>query len=220
MTDYYRIFSAMPESDYETSVAYLRKALANSLADDYEALFDDSDIRHFNDNVNRNYTLYFDCTEDPSPDFYSRGARVAFIFARSAQAITKRNSYRLRQFLGAFKDTPQFEGYDKGHFVAHCNDGQLDQNIYPQLRELNRGLSAQGKLFRAMERYCQNNVGVFYFVRPLYTDLTWIPDKIDFGIFTKEGGLLLNRFDNRKNKNQDTEKDVTIINSMMDNRIL
>jgi hypothetical protein len=48
-----------------------------------------------------------------------------------------------------------------------------------------------------MERYCQHNPGVFFFVRPLYNDLTWIPHQIGYGIYTKEGGLLLNRFDNR-----------------------
>jgi hypothetical protein len=30
--------------------------------------------------------------------------------------------------------------------------------------------------------------------------LTLIPDQIEFGIYTKERGLLLNRFDNRKPK--------------------
>lgn len=67
-----------------------------------------------------------------------------------------------------------------------------------KMRELNRGLSPQGKLFRSMERYIQQNEGVFYFVRPIYSDLTWMPDQIDIGIFTKEKGLLLNRFDNRR----------------------
>lgn len=47
----------------------------------------------------------------------------------------------MRQFLGAFKNQPEYVGYDKGHFIAHCNDGQIDQNPYPQLRELNRWFS-------------------------------------------------------------------------------
>jgi hypothetical protein len=57
------------------------------------------------------------------------------------------------QWLGAFRDQPEYMGYDKGHYIAHCNDGQVDQNLYPQLRELNRGISQQGKLYRSMERY-------------------------------------------------------------------
>jgi hypothetical protein len=46
--------------------------------------------------------------------------------------------------------------------------------------------------------YLQRNEGVFYFVLPIYKDLTWILHQINFSIFTKEKGLLLNRFDNRK----------------------
>lgn len=197
MKDYFRIFSETPDADYETSANYLRKELSYYLTEAYEAAFDDAEVRHFNDNNNRNYTIYFDCTDDGSLDPASRAARVVFILARSASAASKLNHYRLRKFLGPFKETPELAGYDKGHFIAHCNDGQLDQNIYPQLKELNRGLSVQGKLFRSMERYCQQNPGVFYFVRPVYTDLTWIPDQIDFGILTREGGALINRFDNR-----------------------
>ncbi|AMR29941.1 hypothetical protein A0256_00180 [Mucilaginibacter sp. PAMC 26640] len=160
-------------------------------------------MRHFNDAARRLYTLFFDCKEDyESTDIYSRAARVLFVYGRSAAGTKERDHKRMRQFLGAFKDQPEYVGYDKGHFIAHCNDGQIDQNLYPQLKELNRGLSAQGKLFRWMERYLQRNEGVFYFVRPIYNDPTWIPDQIDFGIFTKEKGLLLNRFDNRPVKHE------------------
>lgn len=27
--------------------------------------------------------------------------------------------------MGAFKDQPEYVGYDKGDFIAHCNDGQV-----------------------------------------------------------------------------------------------
>lgn len=50
---------------------------------------------------------------------------------------------------------------------------------------------------RSMERYCKQNEGTFFFVRPIYSKLNWFADQIDFGIFTKERGLLLNRFDNK-----------------------
>ncbi|PWK68319.1 DNA/RNA non-specific endonuclease [Mucilaginibacter oryzae] len=216
MKNYYRIFSEIPNTTYEKSVEYLRKALSENLTELYELQFEDADVRHFNDNVNRNYMMYFDCTDDYSDDFFGRAARVVFVFAKSAFNPTKRNSYRLRQ-MGSFKNVPQLEGYDKGHFIAHCNDGQLDQNIYPQLKELNRGISLQGKLFRSMERYCQRNPGIFYFIRPLYTDLTCIPDKIDFGIFTRQGGLLLNRFDNRNTGTEELPVNISFDNSIKDN---
>jgi hypothetical protein len=194
MTGYYKLFGDIPEGDYESCVAFLEQQLSSELCDAYDKEFEGSNIRHFNDNAGRKYRLYFDCTQDyESENPNARAARVVLIHARSAPGAAKRDSSRMRQFLGAFKDQPEYVGYDKGHFVAHCNDGQIDQNLYPQLKELNRGLSPQGKLFRSMERYIRQNEGVFYFVRPLYNDLTWIPDKIDFGIFTPEKGLLFNR---------------------------
>jgi hypothetical protein len=198
MNGYYRIFGDLPDEDYDGCVAFLEKELAFSLTQAYEELFEGADVRHFNDSERRLYTLFFDCTQDESPDINTRAARVVFVYGRSSPSTKERDQKRMRKFLGAFKDVPEFVGYDKGHFIAHCNDGQIDQNLYPQLRELNRGLSPQGKLFRAMERYLQRNPGVFYFVRPVYNDLTWIPHQIDFGVFTKERGLLFNRFDNRK----------------------
>jgi len=197
MNAYYQIFADVPDTDYESAVAWLQKELGYSLTAAYEELFEDADVRHFNDTLKRVYTIFFDCTQDFSDDIYGRAARVVFVYGRSTPGTSKRNQLRMGQFLGQFKNQPEYVGYDKGHFIAHSNDGQIDQNLYPQLRELNRGLSLQGKLFRSMERYLQKNEGVFYFVRPVYNDLTWIPDKIDFGIFTKERGLILNRFDNR-----------------------
>ncbi|MCC8423578.1 DNA/RNA non-specific endonuclease [Mucilaginibacter sp. UR6-11] len=199
MKPYYKLFGDIPDGDYDGCVAFLEKELRFELTAAYEQEFVDAEVRHFNDAARRLYTLYFDCTEDyESTDIYSRAARVVFVYGRSAAGTKERDSKRMRQFLGTFKNQPEYVGYDKGHFIAHCNDGQIDQNLYPQLKELNRGLSPQGKLFRSMERYLQRNEGVFYFVRPIYNDLTWIPHQIDFGIFTKEKGLLLNRFDNRK----------------------
>jgi len=198
MVEYYKLFGELPNENYENCVAFLGKELRFELTAVYENEFKDAEVRHFNDNERRLYTLFFDCTQDyESEDIYARAARMVFVYGRSSPAVAKRKQHRMQQFLGAFKDQPEYVGYDKGHFIAHCNDGQVDQNLYPQLRELNRGLSPQGKLFRSMERYIQQNEGVFYFVRPLYSDLTWIPDQIDFGIFTKEKGLLLNRFNNR-----------------------
>lgn len=200
MNAYYQIFADVPDDDYDTAVAWIAKELEIGLTSAYEAMFDHADIRHFNDTERRLYTLFFDFTQDPDEDIFSRSARVVFVCGKSAAATTERNLKRMRQFLGSFKNVPQLEGYDKGHFIAHCNDGQVDQNLYPQLKELNRGISPEGKLYRAMERYLQRNEGVFYFVRPVYSDLTWIPDQIDFGIYTKQRGLILNRFDNRRSK--------------------
>ena len=198
MKNYYEIFSQLPDGDYETCIAYLKQQLEYLFADEYRAKFSDDDIRLFEDTKKRFYTFLFDCTDDYSGDIYSRSARVVGVFGRSNVADTSIYRTRQAQYLGSFSKIPGYEDYDKGHFIPHCNDGQPDHNLYPQLRELNRGFNLQGKLYRSMERYCKLNEGVFFFVRPIYDDLTWLPFQIDFGIFTREKGLLLNRFDNRK----------------------
>jgi hypothetical protein len=198
MNSYYKLLGDLPDGDYEACVAFLTQELGYGLTEAYEEEFAGAQIVRFNDTLRRAYTIFFDLTQDEGADIYGRAARAVWVHGRSAPAIAERDHGRMRGFLGAFKNQPQYMDYDKGHFVAHCNDGQVDQNLYPQLKELNRGLSPQGKLFRSMERYLQKNEGVFYFFRPIYNDLTWIPDQIDFGVFTKEKGLLLNRFDNRK----------------------
>jgi hypothetical protein len=198
MNAYYQIFANVPDTEYEGAVSWLEIELELSLTKAYEEIFEDAEVRHFNDTKRRLYTIFFDCTQDWGDNIYERAARVVFVYGKSVQGIAERDQKRMRQFCGSFKNVPEYAGYDKGHYIAHSNDGQIDQNLYPQLKELNRGLSVQGKLFRSMERYLQKNEGVFYFVRPIYSDLTWLPDKIDFGIFTKERGLILNRFDNRK----------------------
>jgi hypothetical protein len=198
MNGYYKIFAEVQDIDYEEGVHWLERELELSLTKAYEEKFKGADVRHFNDTGRRLYTLFFDCTQDLGDDPYGRAARVVFVYGKSAPGMTVRDHKRMSQFFGAFKNQPEYVGYDKGHFIAHSNDGQIDQNLYPQLKELNRGLSPQGKLFRSMERYLQRNEDLFYFVRPVYNDLTWIPDQIEFGIFTKERGLLLNRFDNQK----------------------
>ncbi len=78
MNEYYRILSELPGTDYDEVVAYLRKELSVYLTEHYESQFENADVRHFNDNVNRNYMLYFDCTDDSSTDIYSRAARVVY----------------------------------------------------------------------------------------------------------------------------------------------
>ena len=37
---------------------------------------------------------------------------------------------------------------DKGHLLSHASGGELDINLFPHRRELNRGWSEEGKLFR------------------------------------------------------------------------
>jgi hypothetical protein len=57
--------------------------------------------------------------------------------------------------------TEELEGTarDDGHFIARSIGGDLDVNLFSQDRLLNRGWSAQGKIYRRMEKYCQQQEG-------------------------------------------------------------
>jgi len=87
-------------------------------------------------------------------------------------------------------------GRDKGHFVAHAIGGGLDMNVFSQARELNRGLSEQGKVYRRMERYCYENAGTFCFSRPVYEDATSVPRWLEFGLLREDGSLWVEVFEN------------------------
>ena len=114
MNAYYQIFADVPDTDYESAVAWLQKELGYSLTTAYEELFEDADVRHFNDTLKRFYTIFFDCTQDFSDDIYGRASRVVFVYGRSTPGAAKRNQTRMGQFLGQFKNQPEYVGYDKG----------------------------------------------------------------------------------------------------------
>ena len=71
---------------------------------------------------------------------------------------------------------------DRGHFLSHASGGELDLNLFPQRRDLNRGWSADGKNFRQMEKYVADHLGTFHYHRPVYDDATWIPASLDYGV--------------------------------------
>ncbi len=85
---------------------------------------------------------------------------------------------------------------DKGHFIAHSIGGGLDVNVFLQDRNLNRGLSAAGKLYRAMEKYCLMNPGTFCFSRPTYVDTTSVPRWLEFGLIKEDGSPWIEIFEN------------------------
>ncbi|HEU5403302.1 MAG TPA: hypothetical protein VFU86_18245 [Terriglobales bacterium] len=85
---------------------------------------------------------------------------------------------------------------DKGHFIAHSIGGGLDINVFFQDRDLNRGVSHAGKLYREMERYCHSNPGTFCFSRPVYAGTTSVPQWLEFGLIKKDGTLWVETFEN------------------------
>jgi hypothetical protein len=85
---------------------------------------------------------------------------------------------------------------DKGHLIAHGIGGGLDMNAFSQARNLNRGISEQGKIYRQMERNCYENAGTFCFSRPVYDDATSVPRWLEFGLLRDDGSIWVEVFEN------------------------
>lgn len=194
MAEYYKIFSLISNEDYLETVSFLKDKLSNLFVNEYYSLHSDSEIVEFEVN---GYTYLFAIHSQRESATINYDSRIVAVYGFTTTSDEKRDCSRMKGFVGAFTKIDSYKAYDKGHFVAHTINGGLDQNLYPQLKELNRGWSKQGKLFRTLERYCAENPDTFLFTRPLYSDETWIPSFLDYGIFTRELGLLLNRFNNQ-----------------------
>ena len=87
---------------------------------------------------------------------------------------------------------------DKGHFMSHASGGTYHVNLFPQSRDVNRGWSAEGKLYRAMESYAADNPGIFVFSRPVYGDRTDRPHIIEYGILRPDMTLWIEAFTNHR----------------------
>ena len=134
---------------------------------------------------------------DAAPTFKQLGYgddRVVAVWGLSSSPEHSRDRRRLAGFL-PLPDRWSGGGLDRGHFVAHTAGGGLDLNLFPQLSQLNRGRSAQGRRWREMERYAAQHPLTPLFVRPSYSDNSWRPATIDYGL-VRGGELWVERFDN------------------------
>jgi len=85
----------------------------------------------------------FDSTQEP---------RLVAVYGRSNPKKTFRADYRLKGWVGP-NEKMFGKKWDKGHFIAHSIGGAVDgieMNVFLQRKNLNRGWSNEGKLFRAM----------------------------------------------------------------------
>ena len=72
----------------------------------------------------------------------------------------------------------------------------MDINLFPQERRLNRGSSSAGRRWRELERRAARDENAMLFARPIYTDASWTPTWLDFGVVV--GGVIdSDTFDNR-----------------------
>jgi hypothetical protein len=124
--------------------------------------------------------------------------RVVAVYGQSTPLPKPRDDYRLRGWVGA---TEKIYGsrFDKGHYIAHSLGGAVDRsemNVFVQRRDLNRGWSQEGKLYRAMEKYCVLRPGTFCFSHPLYEDQSSIPSFVELGVLKSSDELWVQCFDN------------------------
>ncbi|MGA0595069.1 hypothetical protein [Enterovirga sp. CN4-39] len=136
-------------------------------------------------------------------------SRTVVAFGTAGKKSGKRDSSRMAGFLG--KDPSDvaseswrdrffrlYEGkYDRGHFMSHGQGGGLDANLFPQRSDVNQGHSEAGKSYRSMEKFAADNAGTLCFSRPVYSEDSWVPLVLDYGLIPKHGQLRAERFQNR-----------------------
>jgi hypothetical protein len=116
----------------------------------------------------------------------------------SSAQVGGRDAGRMRGWVGP---TEKYlgSGRDKGHVFGRALGGRVDGleiNLFSQARALNRGWSAEGKLFRRMEQHCAAHPGTFCFFRPRYPDELACPASVEFGVLLPEGKLWVEEFQN------------------------
>jgi hypothetical protein len=128
--------------------------------------------------------------------------RVVLAYAVSVEQLMRRDAGRMRGFPDPNVSAQRILGEkrfraDKGHFLGHASGGELDINLFPQRRELNRGWSEAGKEFRRMERYVADHPGTFFYHRPVYDDNTWVPQLLEYGVLEGDAQWRVKTFENK-----------------------
>lgn len=182
---YQQLVAALGSGAFEDVVARLQQEVDLLFVNAYYELWPAANVVAI---PSHSYTYLFDVHHE----------RMVGVYGLVSTTTEKRDAARMKGFIGGFTKIEPYKDYDKGHYIAHTLNGDLDQNLYPQLREFNRGWSKEGKVFRSMERYCASNPGCFLFTRPLYADDSWIPAELDYGIYRTDQTLWAERFQNRK----------------------
>lgn len=146
--------------------------------------------------------------DDASPDSQTEKSaeneliceRVVAVYGRSQPADgTPRRASRIRGFPRGAASGPEVVGtvrHDRGHMMAHASGGGEDINLFPQLADVNRGCSREGRNYRRMERLLAASPGTFCFSRPVYSGPTDHPYLLEFGLLQSDCDLRVERFPN------------------------
>lgn len=122
--------------------------------------------------------------------------RLVAAYGRSSAGSAPRDASRIKGLLGGGIDIRGKGRYDKGHALAHAMGGGLDANLFPQRPDLNRGRSEAGRRYRRMEHYAAEHPGSFVYSRLIYSDASWVPSALEYGVQRADGTLWIECFDN------------------------
>jgi hypothetical protein len=184
--DYCRTAAEL-SAEERTHPGALGNWLARAWADDYRSQVEASLLLEFNDVA----TFLFDQASEAGA---SQADRTIAARGFSRPGRRPRDAAYQRGY-----PSPQGRAerpLDKGHMVAHGAGGEFGPNIFPQDSALNRGWSAEGKRYRALEREIAATTGRFFFCCLMYADDSDFPAAVDLGLL-RPGGLHVERFRNR-----------------------
>lgn len=122
--------------------------------------------------------------------------RIVVAFGRTSVASSRPNDVETRGLLGPFSG---MLGGNTGEerMMGRALGGGRTLNLFPLRRDLARERSADGRTFRAMERYCAEHPGMFCFSRPIYDSRSWWPSAIEHGVLRSDRTLWVRQFENR-----------------------
>lgn len=196
--DYKGLLSNILASDIEARIAFLLDELPHSFHEKYLLMTPRKT------NLCRYFFKSFEYIYDDYSQLEALGivpysptieSRVVGVLGRSNPTSETRDASRLKGWVGQ-TETYLGKNTDKGHFIAHTMGGGLEVNIFAQRRDINRGWSERGKVFRSMEKYCVRHPATFCFNRPIYSEDTSRPCMIEFGVLMESGELWVERFEN------------------------
>lgn len=147
-----------------------------------------------------NFTFLFDYTGNPLNDGIDACAipdsRVVGVFGITEERIFSENRKHMSRLRGITKHYQYYGGiYERGHFIAHMAGGQIDINLFPQRRDVNRGWNGMWR-YREMEIYVSKNPGLLVFSRPIYHDFSCRPYFFEFGFIDKNLAVTVETFPN------------------------
>lgn len=172
-------------TDYVSAKAILCEGLSTFWVDEYlRAMSKRPEIVEFSDSA---YSFLFDYDHE----------RVVVAFGETREPAGSRDAARQKGFIPSF--TKFYPNKDRGHFLSHASGGLMDVNFFPQKKEINRGWSPAGKIYRAMEKHCASHSGTFVFSHPIYTaaDPGWDPEQLEYGFYDHDREFRAILFPNR-----------------------